>query len=580
MPAGQPVDLAGELGLPAGTTLLDLGRWLLGQPPEVATRLAIDGGPAMLDLIESAVALARAAARVSGYLYAPSRWIRDFITFPRGKQLVGYQGEVLDEMVAHGRIAVRGPHGLGKSAIASFAVLWFAITRDMAGIQWKVPTLASVGRQLEIFLWPEIHLWAGRLRWDLLGRPPFSARELLNLRLKLAYGQAFAMSVADPTGAEGAHATHQLFIYDEAKAIADAILDATEGAFAGAGGDTGNEAWALMLSTPGRRAGRFFAIHRRERGLEHWRAKHITLGQAVAAGQVSLDWAITMGRQWRPGSALYKNRVLGDFADDALNAVIPLDWVEAAQHRWWDLVEHGVDLGPVETAGLDIARGGEDDTVLALSTADAVLDPIRPGIESVGAGWTQRLVAVTRVELSRWPGRPIVVVDADSIGAGVYDGLATHVDYEDRTIGFRASAAADWTDHTGQLVFGNARSAAWWALRDELDPNRQDHIPTLALPPDDLMTSDLTEPTWREGAGGRIYIESKDDLRVRISRSTDTGDAVVMARWGRILGTRAFVTAESHRAPPGSQLPAVDLRRGPEAAGPKGGDWNPAKVGF
>lgn len=578
-PAG---DVAGMVGLPANTTLLSLGQWLLAQPPDVATSLAIEGGPEVLSTFEAAVELARSAAHVRTYLRAPSRWIRDYVQFPQGKQLVPYQGEALDEMAEHGRLALRGPHGLGKSAIAAFAVLWFSITRDMAGIGWKVPTLASYGRQLTHFLWPEIHLWAGRLRWDLLGRPPFTDRELMMLRLRLAYGEAFAVSVSDPAAAEGAHATHLLYLYDEAKAIVDAAWDATEGAFAGAGGETGNEAWALALSTPGRRSGRFFQIHRRERGFEHWRVRHVRLAEAVAANQVSADWALLMARQWRPNSALFKNRVLGDFADDAANTVILLEWVEAAQARWWDLVDHQVDLGPVETGGLDIARSGEDETVLALSTADTVLELIRPMIDGTTPEWTAQLVSRTRVEASRWPGRPTIAVDSEGIGAGVYDGLASHVDWRDRVLPFRAGSGTTWRDYTGQLSFVNLRSAAWWALRDELDPNRHDHTPTLALPPDPLLTSDLTEPTWREGQGGRILIETKDELRPRLGRSTDAGDAVVMARWARGQGARVLITAASHQPPPGSPLAAVtgDLRQQGDVAGPKGGKWNPGTVGF
>jgi rubrerythrin len=51
------------------------------------------------------------------------------------------------------------------------------------------------------------------------------------------------------------------------------------------------------------------------------------------------------------------------------------------------------------------------------------------------------------------------------------------------------------------------------------------------LPPDDLLTGDLTTPHWRVMSGGRIQVESKDDIRKRLGRSTDDGDAVVMAMW-------------------------------------------------
>jgi hypothetical protein len=73
-------------------------------------------------------------------------------------------------------LAVRGPHGLGKTTVNAIAVLWFALTRDAAGIDWKAATTAGAWRQLEYYLWPEIHKWARRLRWDVLNRPPLNDR--------------------------------------------------------------------------------------------------------------------------------------------------------------------------------------------------------------------------------------------------------------------------------------------------------------------------------------------------------------------------------------------------------------------
>jgi hypothetical protein len=53
----------------------------------------------------------------------------------------------------------------------------------------------------------------------------------------------------------------------------------------------------------------------------------------------------------------------------------------------------------------------------------------------------------------------------------------------------------------------------------------------LVLPDDGELLGDLTAPTWREVAGGKILIESKADIKKRLGRSTDVGDAVVQAFW-------------------------------------------------
>jgi hypothetical protein len=65
----------------------------------------------------------------------------------------------------------------------------------------------------------------------------------------------------------------------------------------------------------------------------------------------------------------------------------------------------------------------------------------------------------------------------------------------------------------------------WWKLREALDP---DHNPTLALPPHPQLLGDLTAPKWFLALRG-IQVESKDEIRKRLGRSTNVGDAVLMA---------------------------------------------------
>ena len=130
------------------------------------------------------------------------------------------------------------------------------------------------------------------------------------------------------------------------------------------------------------------------------------------------------------------------------------------------------------------------------------------------------------------PQGPLVVVDSEGVGASVYDAFRTgYRDLGRRVVPFRAGTGTEWKDHSGLLRFANLRSAAWWHLRELLDPALG---ATLALPPDDKLSGDLTTPKWRDTSRG-IVIESKDDIRKRLGRSTDAGDAVVMGLWGRIM---------------------------------------------
>lgn len=51
------------------------------------------------------------------------------------------------------------------------------------------------------------------------------------------------------------------------------------------------------------------------------------------------------------------------------------------------------------------------------------------------------------------------------------------------------------------------------------------------VPRSEMLLADLTTPHWKVLSGGSIQIESKDDIRKRLGRSTDEGDAVVMCFW-------------------------------------------------
>ena len=115
--------------------------------------------------------------RLARWMHSPTSWGADCLN----ARLAGYQEEVLDALPVQRRVALRGPHGLGKSFLGAFLVNWFATTRDLAGVDWKIITTASAWRHLEVYLWPEIHKWANRIDFETLGRSPFNPRtELLD----------------------------------------------------------------------------------------------------------------------------------------------------------------------------------------------------------------------------------------------------------------------------------------------------------------------------------------------------------------------------------------------------------------
>lgn len=449
-------------------------------------------------------------------------FVHDCIRFKPGQAPTPYQDEVAGELIARRRIGVRGPHGLGKTALAAWLTLWGVLTVEDV----KVPTTASAWRQLTKFLWPEIHKWAAQLRWEKIGREPFTRDELLTLALKLGpTKEAFAVASDNAALIEGAHAERILYIFDEAKVIPDPTWDAAEGAFAGAGADTAAEAYALAISTPGAPVGRFFDIHARRPGLEDWWTRHVRLEEAIRAGRISGEWAEDRRRQWGETSAVYMNRVLGEFASSEESGVIPLAFVEMANERWREWADAGRSLPvdadtktvvPMDMVGVDVARSGEAKTVLALRYGDIITE-LRAYTKEDTMETTGRIVAALRKG-----GK--AVVDVIGVGAGVVDRLREQ-GYRKQTVAFNAAEKTTWRDRSGELEFLNVRAAAWWNLRELLETE------AIALPPNDMLTGDLTAPTWRQTSGGKIKIESKDEIAKRIGRSTDYGDAVVQAFW-------------------------------------------------
>ena len=61
----------------------------------------------------------------------------------------------------------------------------------------------------------------------------------------------------------------------------------------------------------------------------------------------------------------------------------------------------------------------------------------------------------------------------------------------------------------------------------------------------DTLLGDLTAPRWKMTSGGKVLIESKDDIRKRLGRSPDEGDAVVMIIHARPPRSRSWSPADA-----------------------------------
>ena len=93
--------------------------------------------------------------------------------------------------------------------------------------------------------------------------------------------------------------------------------------------------------------------------------------------------------------------------------------------------------------------------------------------------------------------------------------------------GYKGAEATPRRSRDGKMRFTNTRTAAYWLFREALDPDQPGGSP-IALPHDPELLADLTAPTFEPTPNG-IKLEPKHKVTERIGRSTNRGDAVVMA---------------------------------------------------
>jgi hypothetical protein len=455
------------------------------------------------------------------YFDDPVGFVENCIIWGPGEGATPYQKEIMRNLVENKRACVRGPHGLGKTGLSSWIVLWFALTRDATRADWKVPTTASAWRQLNKFLWPEIHKWSSRINWLKIGRDELRIKEeLMGTSLSLNFGQAFALASNRSDLIEGAHADHMLYLFDESKVIPEPTWDSAEGAMTGE-----NSLW-LSVSTPGEPNGRFYTIQTRARGYEDWWVRHVKLDEVLEAGRVTQSWVDARRNQWGEESAMFQNRVLGEFAYEESDTLIPLHWVEAAVERWytWKKTRAGLDelhaLVDMDQVGVDVARMGGDDTVFAKRYGLCIDE-----LQKYGKLDTMQVVGFLVPILKHAP-NVLGMIDVVGVGAGVYDRM--YEQFEERVMPFHPQEKTLTMDRAELWEFADCYSAAWWHLRELLDPTYGSQV---CLPPDNDLIADLTAPKWSPQSNGKIKVERKEDVKKRLDRSPDSGDAVVLAFW-------------------------------------------------
>lgn len=415
----------------------------------------------------------------------------------------GPHGAATSPGAALRRIAVSSGHGVGKTALVAWTVLWFLSTRAHPQIVVTANTQSQLSGKTwrELAKWHRLMLHRDRFQWT-------STRLQLKASPQTWFAAATPWSAAQPEAFAGTHERDVLVVYDEASGIDDAIWDVTEGAMASPG------AFWLAFGNPTRRDGRFAECFGRFR--KRWRTLQVDARKSARADQGQIArWIEDYGED----SDFVRIRVRGVLPRATADQFIDEDHIQGALRRGAQGdAEADRDAPPV--AGIDVARFGDDRSVALLRRGDRVLRIVRwRGLD------TMQVAARVAELLAVWRPRT-VFVDGVGVGGGVVDRL--------RQLGHAPVDVNGGARPSNPLRFVNLRAEMWSRVKDWLAAGA-------ALPPDPELAADLRTPTYDFDGMGRLLLESKDDIKRRGSDSPDAGDALALT----------FAAAVSRRWPEG-----------------------------
>lgn len=202
------------------------------------------------------------------------------------------------------------------------------------------------------------------------------------------------------------------------------------------------------------------------------------------------------------------------FRDDDFQ-VIPTGWIEAAMGRHTPSPPPGSKMTSI---GVDVAQGGADNTVLA-PRYDEWFAPLK---RHKGEDTPNGPAVAALVIAAMRDGAQINIDLGGGWGGSAYDFLD---EQELSVIGINPAGKSHAKTQDGKLSFVNMRAEMIWKFREALDPAGEHKI---ALPNDPKLKADLASYRWKLTTSG-IQIEQKTELKKRLGRSPDDGDAVILS---------------------------------------------------
>lgn len=400
------------------------------------------------------------------------------------------------------RIARASGHGIGKSALIGMLVKWALDTCP----DTRVVVTANTEQQVLTKTSPELAKWA-RLA---ITADWFTANKTSLVSTMKGHESAWRCDLVtwSENNTEAFAGLHNqgkriVLVFDEASGIADKVWEVALGALT----DENTEIIWLAFGNPTLNTGAFRECFGKQRNL--WRTAQIDSRTVEGTNKAYLDELV---RTYGEDSDIVRVRVLGQFPSASTMQFIPLDLVEQAMAR---PVPGGLLSDPV-IFGLDVARFGDDESVLA----------IRRGRDARTAKWrswakTDAMQLAGDIALEAQRLHPdAIMVDAGNIGAAVVDRIRQLVpDIPVYEVWF-GGEGRDAELEPGMTVHtANKRAEIWTRMRAWLR--------SAAIPDHQRLRDDLIGPTYSFAADDtRVKLERKQDMKKRGLPSPDWADAL------------------------------------------------------
>lgn len=425
------------------------------------------------------------------------------------------QAKILRSVAANPMTTVRSGHGVGKSAVEAWVVIWFICTHPFP----KIPCTAPTQHQLFDILWAEVSKWIRNNK--ALQNELVWTKEKLYMRGYPEEWFAVARTASKPDALQGFHTEYLLYIIDEASGVDDKIFEPVLGALSTPG------ARLLMCGNPTQLSGFFYDSHNKNKA--SYSAFHIDGRKSERVRRDYIDMIIQM---YGEDSNMFRVRVAGNFPLQEDDIFIPLPLVENSIMTEFfpratpDLIH----------IGCDVARFGDDKTVIGYKTDEKVtFYKKRQGQDTMKTADDIILLGeqlVQRYKLTPEKDTPIPVkVDDGGVGGGVVDRL--------RQIK-RNNPQRFWWLEVYPVIFGQRIKHKYYhdsttymmgvvkKLLQPYDEEGNKKPVELILPDDDDLIAQLSGRRYELTETSRIKIESKDAIKKRGLPSPDEADCVLL----------------------------------------------------